>query len=149
MMDMLRIKKLRDFIEKLPEAACVQTIWVGSYPTLGAKARVDLPSGGHVCNTLGCLAGWAAILRRDEERHSIAALRDYNGMQAADEATEWLGLTRHEAQHLFQGHDGGGGMKDDLEFYGRGWKDPMLRVLDELLQGDPVAGVWRRVLDSY
>jgi len=143
MMDYARIKELRDFIKGLPEEACRQTCWRG----LGSHSEVKLPSGQHLCDTAGCIAGWAAMLYYDS--HEFLTLSDLSDVEVPRRAADWLKLSDAEAFELFHYHNEFSSQESDMLEGGGGWREPMVRALDVLLKDKTAVDVWKKVWKHY
>lgn len=100
-MNRKNIKKLRDFIAKLPSANFNMAKWI----QLDREYETVKEAREQKCGTVCCLAGWTALLIAPDDtallgRISIAI----DGEHPQDIASRWLQLNEERAYNLFQGY---------------------------------------------
>ena len=72
----------------------------------GLETAPKVLKDANVCGTVGCIAGWASVLRFAEE-HPLTPLRKMESHSSFGDytpyAAEWLGLSEEDGRNLFHG----------------------------------------------
>lgn len=112
-MNIENMTKLADFLENLSEERFNIAEWVSGYEYTyddGLEYYYHNILDINVCNTAGCIAGWAVCLMNDgcvsitNDEYSDTLITRKNHLRISDvsiQAAEWLGLDWFEAQYLF------------------------------------------------
>lgn len=98
-MNKRNVKKLRDFIAKLPEENFDMWLWVW----MDRNEETVEEARTHSCGTVCCLAGWAALLASDPTAKLAGSIPFVNGVHVSRIAERWLKLAPDEAARLFDG----------------------------------------------
>lgn len=105
------IKKLVSFLEDLDSSRFNMGYWVSDTEMGDTGNYLDT----NACNTAGCIAGWALVLKSnsaieifdeyDIEEDMVLKDNQYHVEEIIDIAGEWLGLTCKQAMQLFTFHN--------------------------------------------
>lgn len=128
-MNIQRIKKLRDFIAKLPPKACNMDVWiqkswvdeegqpVDAYTGVRPITPIEMQQHGFKCGTTACIGGWTEVMSK---------LEDPKSRKRA--AGSYLQLTRIERKRLFYQY------RYPKRPTRGSWKAWMLRRLDGIIK---------------
>jgi hypothetical protein len=120
-MNLKHMKELRDFIAKLPPAACDMNTWIFVDGEQVPKKRA------HACGTTACLGGWTELMANPNcnfnETDEDGCGRNQDA--PAIKANEYLDLSADEEQTLFYEYPHG---------EPRSWKTWMLGRLDGIIR---------------
>lgn len=101
-MNKANIKKLRDFIETLPEDAVRMRKWLK--PDRDGETVAQALK--HTCGTQGCIAGWGSLVMLKEQRRwncKINPIVDRLDEGDFQDVRRWLGLSFANGHKLFHG----------------------------------------------
>ncbi len=111
-MNFERLKKVRDFIKKLPPKACDMTTWADIEYNEKTKTELtfkEMKKRGFRCGSAACIGGWTELLAKAPVR-------------------TWLELDKDEYEELFM----------LFPYRDKGWKGWMLKRLDGVLRDKKV-----------
>jgi hypothetical protein len=97
-----RLRQVREFISKLPIAACDMTNWLNIAVRWGADGCREtvtlefMEQHGFQCGTVGCIAGWTSVVACQQHRDIDVERLCYQAF-----AMEYLDLAHEEADCLF------------------------------------------------